>query len=115
MKVIHLIDGEDETENENFDEVFEAFVAEERCSNSNNGDGFEDELTGSGNNRHSNKILMNELKQVLVGKAEEHRVREEKAMERKMKSQPNGKSFISIFFDYEKYFRFSSLNLRSLS
>lgn len=93
-KVIQLIDGEDETGNENFDEVFEAFVAEERCSNINDNNGFEDELTGNGKHGHSNKILMNELKQVLVGKAEEHRVREEKALERKLRTQqPNGKSF----------------------
>lgn len=61
-------------------QVFEAFVTIER-----NHDDEEDEERYSNSNASklpSNKLLMIELKQVLTSKAEEHRQREEKAIER---------------------------------
>ena len=87
VKVIDLMD--DQTEQDNFDQVFEAFVAEERCSLKT------DDEFGPGDDsgrisRHSSKFLMKELKQVLVGKAEEHRIREEIAIERQHKLLQNG-------------------------
>ena len=60
QKVISLNDST-ETDNENFDEVFEAFVAEERRN------GFEDDCNNlesvSMMSRHASKVLMKELKQ----------------------------------------------------
>ena len=97
VKVIHLTD--DQTEQDNFDQVFEAFVAEERCSLKTGL--VEDEFVpedGSGPiSRHSSKFLMKELKQVLVGKAEEHRIREEIAIERQHKRLQNGNQNFFLF------------------
>jgi len=66
QKVIFINDSV-ETANDNFDEVFEAFVAEERCGSENGSSGFENELirTESGS-RNPSKVFMKELKQVLV-------------------------------------------------
>ena len=98
VKVIHLTDDQTEQQ-DNFDQVFEAFVAEERCSLKNGLD--EDEFSpedGSGPiSRHSSKFLMKELKQVLVGKAEEHRIREEIAIERQHKRLQNGNQNFFLF------------------
>ena len=87
-KMIFLSDAVEAAGNDNFDEVFEAFVGEERC-----GSGFDDDDDDDGDDpmwskstlmtgRSSGQVFMMELKQVLVGKAEEHRAREEKALER---------------------------------
>lgn len=70
--------------------MFEAFVTCERSHSQLDNDEDDDRFTNPCASKiSSNKLLMSELKMVLVGKAEEHRYREEKAIERKNLKREN--------------------------